>query len=254
MPLANILAPELLRKAQEIEDAIGPPTQARSTLAGGYLTAGYEKTPYDPKGLIDKPDSKSFNGDTSPGMRGLGMLQRSGDPGLQAFGRGMIDGGSGSLPSQKIKPLETAPAAPMRLVKKNEPTGTGKKGSPRKLVLPAGAVGTNERGESVTARGRKLGYLAQPELVTPYGGSQQLRTGERNRNDVSVSRHEGSDKFTGDALMQRFGEHLKEYEDNGGEFPRGYFDGMSKQRRADIIDAVRELQRRNKIASEGIGT
>lgn len=253
MPLANILAPELLRKAQEIEDAIGPPTQARSSL--GYLNnVGYEKTPYDPKGLVNKPDSKSFNGDASPGMRGLGMLQRSGDPGLQAFGRGMIDGGSGSLPSQKTKPLENAPAAPMRLVKKGEPVGTGKKGAPRKIALPAGVVGTNERGESVTARGRKLGYLAQPELVTPYGGSEQLRTGERNRNDVSVSRHEGSNKFTGDVLMQRFGAHLKEYEANRGEFPDGYFDGMSKTEKANIIDAVKELQRRNKIASEGIGT
>lgn len=244
MPLANLLAPELLRKAQEIEAAIGPPVP----LSAGYLQAGYEKTPYDPKGLVDKHSGPSFDGDRSPGMRGLGMLQRSGDPGLQAFGRGVIEGGA-PPPGKQSKPIENASERPMKLVKKGEKSGT--KG--RVLKLPAGEAGMNEQGQSVTAAGKKLGYLGSPQLVTPYNETP-MRNADRRAADVSVARHERGNKFSGDTLMKNYGEHLKEFEANRGEFPKGYFDGMSKTKKANIIDAVNELRAREKIATEGTST
>jgi len=243
MPFANILAPELLRKAQELEDAIGPPVP----LNAGYLQAGYEKTPYDPKGLVNKPEPKPYDSRFSPQMYGLGMMQRSNDPGQQAFAKGVIEGGAGDGPVTKTKMIESAPERPMKLVK------SGAKPA-KYLQLPKGqAVGMNERGESVDAKGKKLGYLGQPALVTPYNETP-MRNADRRAADVSVSRHERGNKFSGDSLMKDYGEHLKEFEANRGEFPKGYFDGMSKTKKQNIIDGVNELRARAKIATEGTST
>lgn len=253
MPLAHILAPQILRRAQAIEEALGPATP----MSGGYLQAGYEKTPYDPKGLVDKPEGGGyFDPTTSAGKEAalMGGLQRSENPYTRTFARTYLEARDGTYKTPE--PMPTSPAAPMKLVKKGEKTGT--KG--RVLQLdPNAAVGTNERGESVTAKGKKMGYLAQPSIETP-SGSTPMRTGDRQGRDVSGSRWE-RDAFSDAEMTKRYGKHYQEWNDYQGakgfgenSFPPGYFKGMSASERKNIIDGVQELSKRKRLnATTGEG-
>ena len=248
MPLANILAPQIMKKAQEIADAIGPPSAPRAT---GYLQAGYEKTPYDPNGVMNKQGPKSYDS-SLPGnayFHQLGeMQQRTGDPGTQAFAAGAAQGlTSGIDAARDAQPLPTSPAAPMKLVSPGTKT-------PRVIKLPAGAVGQNERGQDVSAKGKNLGYLAKPGLVTPSGDTA-LRTGDRTGKDISFGDAGPQVDALNNAEMQKaYGAHLKAAEEYTGKgmFPPDYFKGMSADQKAGIIKGVKELQQRAKIAKEGI--
>lgn len=252
MPLMHILAPQILRRAQAIEEALGPAVPP-TPMAAGYLQAGYEKTPYDPKGLVDKPEAKQFDPQTSAGKEAtlMGGLQRSENPYTRTFARSYLEARDGTNPPPQ--PMPTSPAAPMKLVKKGDKTGT--KG--RVLQIdPSAAVGMNERGESVTAKGKKLGYLAQPSIETP-SGSTPMRTGDRQGRDVSGSQWE-RDAFSDAEMEKRYGKHYQEWNDYKGSnkdgFPDDYFKGKSAADRKAIVDGVKELskrKRRNDMSPEG---
>lgn len=282
MPLAHILAPELLRKAQELEDALGPPVPPG---ANGYLQVGYEKTPYDPKGIVDKPEPKPYDQGAPAGryLSGVGQMQRSEDPLQQAFGNGY----AGALKTYEgsTQPIPNAlpPEAGPRVIGTNErgepiyanaggpqpPTPPAKKG---RVVLPYGRnapIGIDEHGDSTTLAGRKLGYLdagvwgpaaARPGTPTEMG-SNDVRHADRRTNDVSTSRHEAGDKYGNDALQRKYGKHLKAMQENRDangmptdRFPAGYFKGMSDVQKKNIVEAVKELQRRDKLNTEGTST
>lgn len=250
MPLAEYLAPLIFRKANELEATLGPPGEG-PPMQAGYLQAGYEKTPYDPRGLVDKPKGGAYFDPNTPAGREaalMGQLQRSDNPYTRTFANSYLKARDGTNPPPG--PLPTSPAAPMKLVKKGEK-------APRVLQLdPAAAVGTNERGESVTAKGKKLGYLAQPSIETP-SGSTPMRTGDRQGRDVSDSRWD-RDKFSDVEMEKRYGKHYQEWNDYRGPnkdgFPDDYFKGMSAADRKNIIEgvkALRERKRRNATTGEG---
>lgn len=250
MPLANILAPQIMRRAQAIEEALGPVTPMRQ----GYLQAGYEKTPYDPRGLVDKPEGGGYFDPNTPAGREavlMGGLQRSENPYTRTFANNYLQARDGTYKTPE--PMPTSPAAPMKLVKKGEKTGT--KG--RVLQLdPNAAVGMNERGESVSPKGKKMGYLAQPSIETP-SGSTPMRNSDRRDNDVSGNTWD-NDAFSNQAMERRYGKHYQEWNDYKGPnkdgFPDDYFKGMSATDRKNIIDGVKELSRRKRLnATTGDG-
>lgn len=239
MPLAHILAPQLARKAQEIEDAIGPPRP----MNVGYLQAGYEKTPYDPKGIENKK-AQSYDSSQGDGreqlMLSIGQMQRSGDPAQQAMARGILEG----LNTKKTRPAEIPNAPQARALMVTE--APAPKGRRVIQLPPAGQpAGQTESGVPVDARGRKLGYLdAGPALVTPYG-TTPVRTGERKKTDVVVDKDgalPSGDKFGADVMQRQYGADWAAVKENGGKYPPGYFDGMSAAKKKNIQDGVRALQ------------
>lgn len=181
----------------------------------------------------------------------MGQLQRSENPYTRTFANSYLMARDQTTPPPQ--PMPNAPAAPMKLVKKGDKVGT--KG--RVLQLdPVAAVGVNERGESVTAKGKKLGYLAQPSIETP-SGSTPIRTGDRQGRDVSGSAWE-RDAFSDAEMEKRYGKHYQEWNDYKGAnkdgFPDDYFKGMSATERKNIIEGVKELskrKRRNATTGEG---
>lgn len=264
MPLAHLLAPQLIRKAQEMEDAIGP---ARPIAGAGYLQApptgraGYEKTPYDPKGLMNKPDPKLV--EMTPMGKTVGNLQRSGDPYAGAFARGMTQTSSPGRKGTKLiptaPPIQGDPNAP---VATGDVVGQTERGAPihasekpaapakqkgKKTIIkldPNAAVGSNEKGESVTARGTNLGYLGGSSIVTPKG-SVPMRTGDRRPSDIVLTEDMGmmdKDKFSADMLRKMYGEDFKEVQENGMKYPTGYFDGKTAKQKENIMAGVRALQ------------
>lgn len=254
MPLVHLLVPQLLRKAQDLEAQIGPPgAPPPAPLATGYLQAGYEKTPYDPRGLMDKPPAKPFDSTSnSPGDRELtamGQLQRSENPYTQDFARSYLNARLNDRPAEL---LPTSPAAPMKLVKKGDKVGT------KGRVLPfksTDTVGVNEQGEATDMRGRpSKGYLYTPSIETP-SGSTPMRNPDRKAPSVMIG---DADKFSNDVFAREYGPHLKAMQENRDangmptdQFPPDYFKGMNATERSNIIKGVEELRRRQKLAEEG---
>lgn len=262
-PLAHLLAPQIVQKVNEIE---------RNLNNAGFLahsqSVGYEKTPFDPRGLIDKPDGKMFDPRTPGGATEemLGYLQRSGDPRLQNVARSFINGMQGMINSERtagghVNPTLLPNAPVIGAAKRGEPVGTTEAGEPiyqapdkvkpsRTLKFKKGEpAGFDERGESVDVRGRKLGYLKGP--AGTFGEGHPMIDLARRQGDNIISKRTGTlantDAFGAAALQQRYGEHLKTMQDNFNDtgketFPPGYFDKMSSEQRQDIIDGVRALK------------
>jgi len=121
------------------------------------------------------------------------------------------------------------------------------------IPLPKGAVGIDETGQAVDKKGKRLGYLAQPAMVTPYG-DVPMRTSDRRPNDLLITKDEGGTLQDDDALgtyhlQQMYGKHLNEVRENRGadglptdKFPEGYFKGMTKKERENIIHGVQALR------------
>ena len=252
MPLVHILAPQILRRVQQLEaeaSAPYPPSPAYPTSRGYLQTIGYEKTPFDPNGVMDKPkESRPFDprdAATAGGMQNaLGYFQRSGDPMQQAFAKGAFIGmDKANLGSRGVLPVPSGPIA--------EPVTPNKRGVI--MAAPGEPVAVNERGESLDIKGKKIpkkaGYLAQPALITP-AGDIPLRTGERRYSDVIMGHKPGeleqTDPFAVQALEQRYGEHYRQSDvDRYGmpnlKFPDGYFKGKSKEEIDDIKSGVKAL-------------
>lgn len=304
-PLAHLLAPQIMAKAREIEAALGPPkvpqielgpaevTRAPQVELGpaevrrapqielgpaevtrapkGYLaqqtSVGFEKTPYDPRGVVNKPEEdKFFDPRTPEGATGsmLGYLQRSGDPRLQDVARAFIAGQQGAMntarTAQGHMTPQLLPNAPIPGAARGEQIGMTESGEPiyqapdkkKKLALKKGeAAGFNEKGESVDPKGKKLGYLAAPT----FGDGHPLRDLARRKDDITISPRTGelarTDAFAQDALKQLFGKHLKAVQENFDEtgketFPAGYLDKMSPTERKNVKDGVKALKLLNK--------
>lgn len=251
MPLANLLAPMILRRARDIEDQIGPPAYLRAQgitpeppqgMQGhGVMQVGYEKTPYDPKGLMDKPEAKPFDS-TNPGNMGatiIGRLQQGGPLG-QAAARGYLEG----LKVNRIAPL---PNAQMPSAQMPAPVPA----APGKMILKAGVpVGYNERGEVIDVKGKSFGYLNNPSLSTGKG-DVPVRTGEMKDQDYAIDRTLKTPTPDAVAAMRRaYGPHLKAMEENRDangyatdQFPQGYFNTPElKKKRKNIEEGTRALQ------------
>lgn len=147
--------------------------------------------------------------------------------------------------SRRQKGMQLLPAAPVP-----EPVAA----APRKggvIPLPKGAVGVDETGQAVDKKGKRLGYLAQPAMVTPYG-DMPMRTAKRRPNDILITKDGGlldDDAFGTFHLQQMYGKHLKEMRENRDaqgmptdKFPEGYFKGMTKKQRENIIHGVEALR------------
>lgn len=234
MPLAHILAPQIAQSAKELEADLG-----HAPVGTGYLNAGYEKTPYDPKGLINKPESQSYDPRTPVGsyLNGIGILQRSPNKVDQQMGRALAEGLDYPDRLRKGEVDTLIPNAPSPTpVQAAPPKKSGKK---YLISLPkTGPAGYDESGQAVDINGRKLGYLNQPAIVTPYG-DVPMRTGQRTPNDVLLDQR---DPFARSVIEQKFGKHLKELEFNNGKFPPGYFKKMTAEEKAGIQKGVQALQ------------
>lgn len=283
MPLAHLLAPQLIRKAKEIEDAIGP---ARVPPKAGYLQASFTpyeeqlrqeaenapalrnypgpynaKEPYDPRGLMPKSEPKSV--DMTPLGKAVGGLQRSGNPYLDAFAKGMTQtsapGRKGTKLIPTAPPIQGNPNAPVStgdvvgqtedgrpIYASDKPPSTAKQRGKKTVIKldPNAAVGSNEKGESVTARGRNLGYLGGSSIVTPKG-SVPMRAGDRRPSDIVITGDMGmmdKDKFSIDALRKMYGKDFKEVQENEMKYPAGYFNGKTDKQKENIKAGVRALQ------------
>lgn len=237
MPLPHILVPQLIKKYNELENEL-------DHIPSSYLkTVGYEKTPYDPRGLMNKPEAKSYDPAdmmTGGGMQNaLGTFQRSGDPRQQAFAKGALLG----MDDKFMKGYIQRPYTPTKQVepKKN------KRGAIVLDVKPGQPIGVAEDGQAVDIRGRKLGYLNQAAVVTPYG-DVPIRTSERNIGDVAEA---DRDRFARSSVEQRYGKHLNEVEFNGGKFPPGYFKGMKPEEKENIQKGVQLLMKHRREAKRG---
>ncbi len=114
--------------------------------------------------------------------------------------------------------------------------------TPGVVALPPGAVGTDETGRQIDARGRNLGYLSQQDSA--------IRFADRRSGDVRL---DDKDAFAQSALEQMYGPHLKAMQDNRDaegmptdQFPAGHFDGVPADQRKRIEAGVKELMKREK--------
>lgn len=241
-PLAHLLAPQIAQRVNQIDEDLGN---------AGYLSRiGFEKTPYDPRGLVDKPEQKSYDSRKAMGgvLEGVGIMQRSGDPIAQKVARAFLAGPEGKTvgtqgsyrapqAGQAISPKGKAGSQSMvvPMPGKSEPIGWTETGEPiyadvksgpkwtsvtspppGKLKLKKGAAaGIDETGQSVDPRGKKLGYLASPTApmgaVTAPGREMPLRDLARRKTDAPIDRR---DVFGAQSLKQLYAPHLKAMQDN----------------------------------------
>lgn len=240
-----------MKRAQQIEAALGRTPQGAGYLAQPRMqSVGFEppkateggaaKTPFDPQGLLPKKggtkplDPRML--DEGSFVSAMGRMQNMG-PGWSAFAHGAYAGKDQGAPAMLPNAIVAPPAEPVK-----------SKGG-KLVVRPGEAVAIDEAGRAIDARGKKLGYLNQPAVVTPYG-DMPLRTGERRYTDVIMGHEPGAleqtDPFAASALEQRYGKHLRKSDvDQYGmpnmKFPKGYFKGKSEDERKDIISGVRAL-------------
>ena len=275
-----------MRRVEEIEAARAPsylaqlaPSQDVGLPAQGK---GYEKTEYDPKGIMNKKPGKEYNGNTDGGRlleqhSKMREFARDANPYLAAIGRGYLKpvdartrgdaGKSKDLYSGErsgapqimpnAAPIKTG-AAPIGMTESGMPIYAdadagvpAPKGRTIIKIAPGAAAGINERGQSVGARGKNLGYLGQPALVTPRGDAP-MRTGQRGFGDIVMSKDKGlasPDAFGASGLQQMYGKHAQAMVDNRDangmptdQFPAGHFQGMAPEEIENITRGVKALR------------
>lgn len=262
--------PQLAKKAQEIEAALGHSyldavkASVRSQIHSqaepaqpmpvrgvdrGFIRA--QTTPAILAKPYDKPPGKeieSFDPQLNPNVAIAGqMAPRPDEPSyIQTFKRGALRAYDRR---DATVPIPNAPASAA--------------GAPRtrgKAVFkarPGEAFGVSESGQDVDIKGRKIGYLASPAIVTPYG-DVAARTADKQKADVAMG---DQDPFAADTLEQMYGPHLKELRSNNGKYPTGYFktelESAKKNKlvpptttleefKTSVQKGVKELQRREK--------
>ncbi len=249
MPLLHILAPQLAKKAEQLEADLGHrPEQI------GYLQAGAPPAPKETasaRGLkeLRAPVKKSLSGIVKQGVI---------DEKARKMRTDIRDKGTRLLPNATPQPapqyaprrggITVAPGDPIGMQEGGKPIYATeaapqpvKKGKRTIMQLPQGAVGQNEAGQSLAAGGRNLGYLQQDPKV---------RTLDRRARDVGLRGDMNTyDQFGVKMLQQRFGEHLKAMQDNRDadglptdKFPDGYFRGLDVNRKEEIELGVKRLQ------------
>lgn len=291
MPLAHLLLPQLAQKVNEIETSLGragylskiapapvtysqdvapssTPPNKMGTEPASYSSAprtqdqniGFEKTPYDPRGLMDKPKEKSFDSRNKAGgvLEGIGIMQRSGDPVAQKVARAFLGGAGGQsvgvqgnyetpragqsydAKGKKSAGYLAGTREPIGMNERGEPvyatvatpapaSKTGRGGTPasktQKLAMKKGQnVGFDETGESVDPKGKKLGYLASPGAprgsIAGSRGDAPLTDLARRKTDAPM---DGRDVYGAQALKQMYGDHLKARQDHFSDTGREEF-------------------------------
>jgi hypothetical protein len=227
---------ELFERDQYSQIANGPISTPTPALANPQAVTPIGKTKFDPRGVL--PDSKSYmTDDTTPdgaAYRATAALRQQGG-GWDNFANGF----GSSL--QQVRPTVLQPAptdAPIAFSESGVPIeGPAPFAPNRKLQLSGeyNYIASNERGEALDAKNKKLGYYV--------GGDPNTRTLDRKPTDVSM---QDVDPFADNVLEQMYGEHLQAVDDNDGRFPSGHFLGMSPDIKANIKQGVTELRRRRK--------
>ncbi len=255
MPLAHILMPQLARRAEEIAAAVGRPTVPPA--GASYIQAGQRKNVEAPVAAAPRPVGTGYlapsgNVGAPPTASDKALEQLRADEKQRTVG-GTVRNRAVQAAKQADKndkntqfPVHPAPLAvePQKM--------TNKRGQ---VIIPlgAGAVAMNERGESLNARGKNLGYLQ----------SGPMRTGQQTQDDIARSliaidrngRPEmGMALRTGDPnamklLYKTYEPHLKAMQENRNadgtptdKFPEGYFKGMTKEQRKEIEAGVKILR------------
>ena len=243
MPLAHLLAPQLLKKAKEIEAdlgyaPVGAPQGYLQTVGAGSPSTG-EMKPYNPN-----TPSGAMIGMAGALQKSLGPAAAAGfwgkkgaDLGLDKSGDNLVRGHEPTLipnaplhgavartaPAQKIlmpngRTVAIAPGdvtdelgRPVSVMPPPVPFAQRK--GPIVITLPAGeAVAENERGESLNRRGgRRLGYLPgekQPahkegDPYFPQVLAPGMRTGDYRDSDISIADAERNPKPFDVAAMRR---------------------------------------------------
>lgn len=240
MPLAHMLLPQLAKKAEEIEAALGHrPEQIGYLQASAPPTASAQGLKELRSRPAQSPD-QAFKGGAARGYDRESRVQErklipiaptrpapsyaQGAGGIQTpadFPIGMTESG---------RPIYATDHVP-------QPARQGKR---TVIQMPKGAIGQNEQGQAVDVKGKKLGYLAQDPNV---------RTLERRSKDVSLGEKDTYDQFGVQTLQRDFGEHLKAMQENRDrdgmptdKFPTGYFRGMDPRRKKEIEAGVKRLQ------------
>jgi hypothetical protein len=227
MPLAHLLAPQIMRKAEELEAELGrtPP---------GYLRAS---TP------TPAPLPLASSGGT------LMPVTDVPDDAPKAKKAKKLPKGVIAIPTDEQEPIgSTEDGRPIYISPPAAPEPKLRKAGKRVIISAptAMAVGTNEQGEATNIRGRNLGYMAQQNVP-------EIQTTERRPSHV-WTRDESlihPDAFARQVLEQRFGKHLKAQEDNldprkPTAFPLGYFNSMQPYEQQEIEEGtarLRELKR-----------
>jgi hypothetical protein len=263
MPLAHILLPQLARKAQEIENAIGPPRATGYLQASAPVQRQYHpvemSTPAAMRGELPVRREKA-----PASEKGLAELRSRPAPRPdQVFKAAAAREANKAKSKSKIKLIPNAPSpdapvyAPARgtiQVAPGEPIGQHedgrsiyateappkptKKGKRTIIQLPDGAVGSNERGEALAAGGKNLGYLQDPNT----------RTLGRRANDISLGAQDTFDQFGAQTLQRKYGEFLEAARENRVDgkptdrIPASYLQGMSSRQKCDIEAGVARLR------------
>ena len=167
MPIAHLLAPQILRRAQEIDDALYP-----RPAAAGYLRASapaprqYHPVEISTPALV-RGEQPVRHEKAPASEKGLAELRGRNDRPDTVF----KNAARAAVPRQaskgKIRPIPNAPAPKGGAVGTDEVVGVDensrpiyasvpgaspvkkKKGGRTTIALPAGAVGVNERGAPI---------------------------------------------------------------------------------------------------------
>lgn len=267
MPLAHILAPLIAQKAKEIDQAINPqpapqsdtPMQALGYLAGLNPNGdsavaqglGGGRAQANSLGKAFKgPAPMQYDPATVAGslVQARGALDRVSPAAAHGFdkgaGVGVTDGKLGQSGRAYLIP--------------NAPGGAPDPGfgvKPGVIVLPQGAVGMTEGGKPIDRKGKKTGFLGNPQLKladpmdpTQTGGAKMLAT------------------FPGGDLTieQRYRPHLDAMQANRDEqgmptdkLPAGYFEALGRERgkpysdaeKKDILNGIQTLRKIEKGVS-----
>jgi hypothetical protein len=251
--LAHILAPQIKKKAEEIEAATSV-GYLGARRPGTWHTAGGQRKNVEALAAPDAapvappqaPPSASYlrAGNTSgpaPTASEATLKQlREEEKKRTVIGtvrsKALQAAKQADLDAKHLQ-FPVVPAAPPVEVSKK----TDKRGRAM-IPMGPGAVAVNERGESLDARGKNLGYLQ----------SGPARTGAMTPADVHQNMEQALRYGNQDAprlLHQLYGEHLKEMLENRDaqgmptdKFPAGYFKGMSPEQKKNIIEGVRLLR------------
>lgn len=217
MPLAHILAPQLARKAEEIQAQLEPQsTSYLQSIGAGQGVQPAEASPYA------DPNQAPWVLGAITGMSGAPQAFRQGFNASMTHPRPDVTG----MQSAERAPFDTtAPAAPAR----------GR--LPRTIQIdPDGPAAINESGQAVDAAGKVLGYLQQ---------NGPVRTLERSRADV---RDNDRDKFGGSvlnddlkALQKEYKTEHADYTENGYKWPKGYFEGVDPREARETRAAVKRM-------------
>lgn len=235
MPLAHLLAPQIQARAEQIEAELGhTPVGYLQATAGAQGSRG-EGGHNSREPLRRKVDVTRAPAGPTASDRALKELRGAPNKRPDQVTTDAVIKNSWEQRQKRgeygVQPIPNAQAPAPIATKKNKRGQT---------VIPIddlnAPMGFAEDGQAVNARGKKLGYLQDPNI----------RTLERRPTDVSLGAKDTHDAFATGVIQRKYADHLKamQYDSASGnmKFPLGYLDGMSKRERQDVEAGVRALQ------------